>query len=96
MGFLPMTPPPLSIRAILREMGHWLAGSPHSRLRQRAQLRALDERLLADIGVTRSEAIRGRSSAERALLLGATAAAGAVGRPARARMGGAGRRGHPP
>jgi hypothetical protein len=45
---------------LLLETGRYLALSPRSRLRQRAALRELDHRLLADIGVTRAEATKGR------------------------------------
>jgi uncharacterized protein YjiS (DUF1127 family) len=44
----------------LLEAGRWLAGPQHSRLRQRAALRDLDDRLLADVGISREEARRGR------------------------------------
>ncbi len=49
-----------SLLEILREAGRYLAGSPQSRLCQRAVLRLLDARMRADIGVTRAEALRGR------------------------------------
>lgn len=45
---------------LVREIGHYLATAPGSRLRQRAALRGLDERLLADIGITRAMAERCR------------------------------------
>jgi uncharacterized protein YjiS (DUF1127 family) len=41
---------------LLREPWRYLAGSPRSRIRQAAALRALDDRLLADIGITPWEA----------------------------------------
>ena len=48
-----------TIRQILREIARYLALSPQSRLHQLARLRELDDRLLADIGVTRHEAMCG-------------------------------------
>ena len=45
--------------AAVREGGRYLALSPRSRLHQRAALRELDDRLLADIGLTRLEALVG-------------------------------------
>ena len=45
----------------LYEVGRYFAGSPRSRLRQLATLRELDDHLLADIGVTRRDAQRGRA-----------------------------------
>ena len=45
---------------LLREIGHYLAAAPGSRLRQRVALRGLDERLLADSGITRAMAERCR------------------------------------
>jgi hypothetical protein len=50
----------LRILDLFLEAGRYLALSPQSRLRQRAALRELDRRLLADIGVTTAEAARGR------------------------------------
>ena len=47
-------------RALLYEAARYLAASPHSRLRQRRALGELDDRLLADIGLTRHEALTGR------------------------------------
>lgn len=47
--------PPVSLGNLLREAGRYLALSPHSRLRHLAILRALDDRLLADIGMTRDQ-----------------------------------------
>jgi len=46
--------------ALLREIGRAFACSPWSRTRQKAALRALDQRLLRDIGVTAREARLGR------------------------------------
>lgn len=48
------------MKDMLLELGRYLGGSPRSRLHQRAALRDLDARLLADIGVTRLEARDGR------------------------------------
>ena len=48
----------LSIKRIVRELARYLAGSPDSRLRQGATLRTLDDRLLADIGVSRRDVLR--------------------------------------
>jgi phosphinothricin acetyltransferase len=44
----------------LREAGRYLAGSPLSSGRQLAILREADDRLLADLGITRREAASGR------------------------------------
>jgi hypothetical protein len=41
---------------LLIEAGRYLAGSPNSRLHQLAALRELDDRLLADVGISRCEA----------------------------------------
>ncbi|MHB2166510.1 DUF1127 domain-containing protein [Alsobacter sp. R-9] len=41
-------------------MGRYLACSSRSRIRQLQQLRELDDHLLADIGLSRREARRGR------------------------------------
>jgi L-amino acid N-acyltransferase YncA len=46
----------------LREAGRYLVGSPLSRGHQLAALRVLDDRLLADIGLTRREVRDGRRS----------------------------------
>ena len=46
----------------LREAGRYLVGSPLSRGHQLTALRALDDRLLADIGLTRREVRDGRRS----------------------------------
>lgn len=46
--------------SILKEAIRYLAVSPQSYLRQRQALRALDDRLLADIGITHGEARSGR------------------------------------
>lgn len=57
----PMTPcPPFLIEPL-----RWLSGSPLSRRRQLATLRGLDGRLLADLGISRGEALRGRPDPER-------------------------------
>lgn len=56
---------PQRVMAAFREAGRYLALSPRSRLHQRAALRELDDRLLADIGVTRREALGGRPVARR-------------------------------
>ena len=53
----------MTARQALQEIGWYLALLPQSRLHQLAQLRELDGRLLADIGVTRREAMRGRRAA---------------------------------
>jgi uncharacterized protein YjiS (DUF1127 family) len=58
-GNVTMAPCPGPFYAALREAGRWLAGSQSSRLRQRATLRDLDDRLLADVGISREEARRG-------------------------------------
>jgi phosphinothricin acetyltransferase len=50
----------VSTKTVLLELGRYLGGSPHSRIRQLAALRDLDARLLADIGVTRAQALQGR------------------------------------
>ena len=49
-----------SIKDILQEAARYLTASPHSRLRQLHALRELDDRLLADVGVTRREALCSR------------------------------------
>lgn len=49
-----------AIKDILREAGRYLAVSPQSRWRQLAALRALDDRLLADIGLSRQDDLGGR------------------------------------
>jgi phosphinothricin acetyltransferase len=49
-----------SIVGLLCETGHYLGGSGHSRLQQQTALRALDERLRRDIGLTRHETHSGR------------------------------------
>jgi uncharacterized protein DUF1127 len=48
-------------REVLVEAGGYLVGSPRSRLHQLACLRALDDRLLKDIGLTRTEAAQGKA-----------------------------------
>jgi GNAT superfamily N-acetyltransferase/uncharacterized protein YjiS (DUF1127 family) len=52
----------VSTKDILVEAIRYLTMSSHSRLHQLAALRELDERLLADIGITRLEAKLGRRS----------------------------------
>ena len=61
---------PFSIKDTLQEAARYLVASPHSRRRQLEILRAYDDRLLADIGVTRRAARRGRGhrSAREALV----------------------------
>ncbi|QEN91387.1 N-acetyltransferase family protein [Labrys sp. KNU-23] len=49
--------------AAVRETGRYLAVSPRSLLHQQAALRELDDRLLADIGIARREALAGRPMA---------------------------------
>ncbi|MBN8939408.1 MAG: GNAT family N-acetyltransferase [Rhizobiales bacterium] len=44
----------ISGRELLTEIARYLVASPHSRLVQRRALRELDDRLLADIGLTRA------------------------------------------
>jgi L-amino acid N-acyltransferase YncA len=46
----------------LSELALFVSGSPHSRLRQLAELRELDDHLLRDIGLSREEARSGRSA----------------------------------
>lgn len=48
------------ISDLLLELVRYLANSPHSRLRQLAELRGLDDHLLKDIGVSKREARLGR------------------------------------
>jgi uncharacterized protein YjiS (DUF1127 family) len=43
----------------LREFSLYLAGSEHSRIRQRQRLAELDDRMLRDIGLARREPRRG-------------------------------------
>lgn len=45
---------------LLSEMLHWFAAAPRSRWRQVEILRELDDRRLADLGISRGEALRGR------------------------------------
>ena len=47
-------------RQLLREAANYLGASQHSRYQQLRALRELDEHRLADIGVTRQEALTGR------------------------------------
>lgn len=49
-----------SLSRLVVEAIRYVAASPQSRIRQRAALRALDERLLTDVGITPDEARRGR------------------------------------
>lgn len=51
---------------LLSEMLHWFAAAPQSRRRQREILRELDDRRLADLGISRGEALRGRRDPGRA------------------------------
>ncbi|WP_034848896.1 DUF1127 domain-containing protein [Inquilinus limosus] len=51
---------------LLSEMLHWFAGSPQSRRRQVEILRGLDDRRLADLGISRGEALRGHPDPGRA------------------------------
>ena len=44
---------------IVMEIGRYIGGSPWSRLRQRAALRNLDDRLLSDIGLSREQVLSG-------------------------------------
>ncbi|MFE0753813.1 GNAT family N-acetyltransferase [Inquilinus sp. NPDC058860] len=46
-------------------MLHWFAASPQSRRRQLELLRGLDDRRLADLGISRGEALRGRADPDR-------------------------------
>jgi len=48
---------------LLSEMLHWFAATPQSRWRQLEILRGLDDRRLADLGISRGEALRGRPAA---------------------------------
>lgn len=50
---------------VLSEMLHWFAASPQSRRRQLVLLRGLDDRCLADLGIRRGEALRGRADPDR-------------------------------
>lgn len=50
----------ISALALLKEISRYLVASPHSRLVQRRALRELDDRLLADIGLTRTAIAAGR------------------------------------
>lgn len=50
---------------VLSEMLHWLSASPQSRRRQLELLRGLDDRRLADLGIDRGEALRGRPDPDR-------------------------------
>jgi phosphinothricin acetyltransferase len=69
----------LPIRNFLCEVGRYLVASPHSRLYQVEALRELDDRLLADIGIARSEARHSRAfGAPGPIYPGRPAFAGAV------------------
>jgi uncharacterized protein YjiS (DUF1127 family) len=59
----PMTCP------LLSEMLHWFAAAPQSRWRQIEILQELDDRRLADLGISRGEALRGRRDSSRAAAL---------------------------
>jgi uncharacterized protein YjiS (DUF1127 family) len=48
---------------VLREIALYIGLHPRSRWRQFAHLRELDDRLLADIGLSRTEVISGRKAA---------------------------------
>jgi phosphinothricin acetyltransferase len=50
---------------LLSEMLHWLAAAPRSRRRQLEILRELDDRRLADLGISRGEALRGHADPDR-------------------------------
>lgn len=50
---------------LMSEMLHWFAASPQSRRRQIELLRGLDDRRLADLGIRRGEALRGRRDLDR-------------------------------
>jgi uncharacterized protein YjiS (DUF1127 family) len=52
------------------ELARYLGGSPHSRLRQRAALRELDERLLDDIGLAGRRTVSHRRPGRCRLLAG--------------------------
>lgn len=65
-----MTDRKMSAKGLLLEAARCLARSPRSRLRQASALRALDTRLLADIGLMRDDALRGyRGRKDRAMTL---------------------------
>ncbi|MGO4722755.1 MULTISPECIES: GNAT family N-acetyltransferase [unclassified Inquilinus] len=53
----------------LTETLRWLAASPLSRRRQLDMLRGLDDRRLADLGICRGEALRGRPAPDRETLM---------------------------
>ncbi|HMG49586.1 MAG TPA: GNAT family N-acetyltransferase [Inquilinus sp.] len=55
----------MSRHSPLTETLHWLAASPLSRRRQLEILRGLDDRRLADLGIRRGEALRGRPDPDR-------------------------------
>jgi len=48
-----------SLGEVIVEIARFIGGSPWSRTRQRAALRNLDDRLLADIGLTRQQVLSG-------------------------------------
>jgi hypothetical protein len=47
-------------------MLHWFAAAPQSRWRQIEILRGLDDRRLADLGISRGQALRGHRAPGRA------------------------------
>lgn len=51
------------------EIGRYIGGSPWSRARQRAALRNLDDRLLADIGLSREQVLSGGSMVKTAVVV---------------------------
>jgi L-amino acid N-acyltransferase YncA len=51
------------------EIGRYIGGSPWSRARQRAALRNLDDRLLADIGLSREQVLSGGSMIKTAVVV---------------------------
>ena len=57
-----------SIQGLVQEAARYFSASPQSCLRQLESLRTLDDRLLADIAVTRGEAMRGRRLPELAAI----------------------------
>lgn len=48
------------LKHVIREAARYLRGSEHSLILQRQHLRALDDRMLEDNGLTRADALRGR------------------------------------
>jgi hypothetical protein len=51
---------------LLSEILDWFAAAPQSRWRQIETLHGLDDRRLADLGISRGEALRGRRDPGRA------------------------------